>query len=53
MVVVSRWDPDLGDFTNIDATKKEEKKAIGPENQRAFTFKKLTLARSQQSESEP
>ncbi|KAI5378807.1 hypothetical protein J4E82_002258 [Alternaria postmessia] len=53
VVVVSRWDPDLGDFTNIDATKKEEKKAIGPENQRAFTFKKLTLARSQQSESEP
>ncbi|KNG47000.1 aaa family atpase [Stemphylium lycopersici] len=54
-VIVSRWDPETGDFKNVEATKKEEKKAIGPENRsrRAFTFRKLTFARNRRSESEP
>lgn len=53
-MIVSKWDPDAGDFIDNDATKKEEKKAIGPENQSriAFTFKKLTMARSRHSKIE-
>ncbi|KAH7398262.1 P-loop containing nucleoside triphosphate hydrolase protein [Pyrenochaeta sp. MPI-SDFR-AT-0127] len=53
-VIVSKWDPDAGDFIDINTTKKEEKKVIGPENQSriAFTFKKLTMARSRHSKTE-
>jgi hypothetical protein len=53
-VVITKYDPDTGDFKNIDATEKEEKKVIGPKNRscRAFTIKKMTLARSRYSELE-
>ncbi|KAJ4301552.1 hypothetical protein N0V90_003645 [Kalmusia sp. IMI 367209] len=46
--IISKWDADEGDFKDIDATKKEEKKEIGPQNksQRAFTFRKLTMGRT-------
>jgi hypothetical protein len=42
---IRKWDPKQGDFFDVDATKKEEEKPIGPENKspRAFTFRKLIV----------
>ncbi|KAF1956039.1 P-loop containing nucleoside triphosphate hydrolase protein [Byssothecium circinans] len=47
-IIISKWDSEAGDFKDIDATKKEGKKEIGPENQprRAFTLRKLTMTRT-------
>jgi hypothetical protein len=44
-VIISKYDPDTGDFKDTDATKKDDHKKIGPENKsrRAFTFRKLTM----------
>ncbi|KAF2688250.1 P-loop containing nucleoside triphosphate hydrolase protein [Lentithecium fluviatile CBS 122367] len=50
-VIISKWDSDAGDFKDTDATKKEKKKEIGPQNQprRAFTLRKLTMGRPRYS----
>jgi hypothetical protein len=50
--VITKYDLDTGDFKTVEAPEKEEKKVIGPKNQRAFTLKKTTLARSRYSELE-
>ncbi|KAF2645288.1 P-loop containing nucleoside triphosphate hydrolase protein [Massarina eburnea CBS 473.64] len=46
-IIISKYDPEQGDFQDIDMTKKEEKKKIGPENKpkQAFTLRKLTMTR--------
>ncbi|KAF2198746.1 P-loop containing nucleoside triphosphate hydrolase protein [Delitschia confertaspora ATCC 74209] len=47
-VVISKWDPETGEYKLVDASKKEEKKDVeGPEKKpkRAFTFRKDTITR--------
>ncbi|KAF2873443.1 hypothetical protein BDV95DRAFT_604950 [Massariosphaeria phaeospora] len=52
-IVISKWDPDSGDFKVVDATKKEEKE-VGPQNQshKAFTFRKIIMTRTRYREQE-
>ncbi|KAE9374033.1 P-loop containing nucleoside triphosphate hydrolase protein [Stipitochalara longipes BDJ] len=51
-MIISKWNSDSGDFTDTDASKKDEKKEIGPQPQsrRAFTFRKITAMRHRYQE---
>jgi hypothetical protein len=51
-VIISKWDSDSGDFVDTNASKKDEKKEIGPQPQsrRAFTFRKITAMRHRYQE---